>query len=139
MQEGLTIGRLARQSGVGVETIRFYERQGLLPPPARTPANYRIYPEQDVRRLRFIRRAKALGFTLREIRELLDLRHRPDASKKEVRQRAEAKIADLDRRIEELARIRAALQHLVSACDGHGPATDCPILDALEHDESRSA
>ena len=139
MQEGLTIGRLARQSGVGVETIRFYERQGLLPPPARTPANYRIYPEQDVRRLRFIRRAKALGFTLREIRELLDLRHRPDASKKEVRRRAEAKIADLDRRIEELARIRAALQHLVSACDGHGPATDCPILDALEHDESRSA
>ncbi len=133
MREGLTIGRLARQSGVGVETIRFYERQGLLPPPARTTANYRIYPEQEVRRLHFIRRAKALGFTLREIRELLELRHRTGAEKGEVRQRAEAKIADLDRRIAELERIRAALQHLVSACDGHGPASDCPILEALEN------
>jgi len=85
--EALTIGKLAKQAGVGIETIRFYERQGLLNTPARTDANYRVYDSREISRLRFIRRAKDLGFTLREIKELFALRHDPSASKADVRKR----------------------------------------------------
>ena len=74
---GLTIGRLAKQAGLGIETIRFYERQGLIQPPPRTDSNYRIYPEEEVARLKFIKRAKDLGFTLKEIKELLFMQHDP--------------------------------------------------------------
>jgi len=130
--EGITIGKLARRAGVGVETIRFYERKGLLPEPPRTRSGYRAYPEETVRRLRFIRRAKELGFTLREIRELLALRAGPEATCDAVRERARAKIADIEARIRTLEAMRAALERLAADCPASGPVRACPILDALE-------
>ena len=128
----LTIGKIARQSGVGIETVRFYEKQGLLHEPQRSAANYRLYPEAAVGRLRFIKRAKELGFSLREIRELLQLHDNPHATKGEVRQKTEAKIADIRVKIADLTRMLKALETLVHACDGHGPVVECPILKALE-------
>ena len=128
----LTIGKVARQAGVGVETIRFYEREKLLPEPARDPSSgYRRYPASTVARLQFIARAKGLGFTLKETRELLDLRAGP-ATCGTVRARAEEKLADVRRKIEDLQRIERALLTLADACPGDGVLADCPILEALE-------
>src|SRR5262245_59371689 len=118
----MTIGQLGRQAGVGVETVRFYEREGLLQEPARRGSGYRQYGEEDVARLRFIRRAKQLGFTLKEVGELLALRDDPDATRADVRQRAEAKLADVEARIRDLAAMREALLRLTAACQGQGPA-----------------
>jgi Hg(II)-responsive transcriptional regulator len=129
---GLTIGKVARGAGLGIETVRFYEREGLLEPPKRTAANYRIYPQQDIIRLRFIKRAKNLGFTLKEIRDLLSLRQDPKASKEDVKRQTEAKIADIEQKIHDLTRIKQTLERLDQCCDGHGPTSDCPILEALE-------
>ena len=129
---GLTIGKVAKGAGLGIETIRFYEREGLIEPPARTESNYRIYPKQDIIRLRFIKRAKTLGFTLKEIKELLSLRHDPLASKEDVKRQAEVKIEDIKQKIRDLSRIKETLEMLDERCDGHGPTIDCPILDALE-------
>src|SRR5207245_11222249 len=100
----LTTGQLARRGGVGVETVRFYERQGLLEEPARKESGYRQYEEDVVARLRFIRRAKELGFSLKEINELLALRVDPDTTCAEVRTKAQAKIADVEQKIEALQR-----------------------------------
>ena len=129
---GLTIGKLAKQVGVGIETVRFYERQGLIDPPPRTDSNYRIYPEDEVGRLKFIKRAKSLGFTLHEIKELLLLRHDPHATKADIKDRTLTKIKDIEEKISDLTRIKTALEHLASSCDGHGPLDECPILNALE-------
>ena len=135
-EKGLNIGRLAREVGVSTDTIRFYERRGLLAPPARSEANYRLYPRGDIRRLKFILRAKALGFTLNEIKELLNLHHNPTATKAEVKALTEEKIADIRQRITDLGRILATLENLADTCDGHGPADDCPILAAIDGDEA---
>ena len=105
----MKIGTLARQADVAIDTVRYYERQGLLPAPERTESGYRSYAPGDVARLRFIRRAKTLGFTLGEI-------------------------GDVDARIAELQRMRGGLERLVSSCPGHGPLEHCPILDALSGD-----
>lgn len=129
--ENLTIGRLAKKVGVTVDTVRFYERCGLIAEPARTKANYRIYPEADVERLHFIVQAKKLGFTLHEIKEILTLRHDPAASKADIKQRTEIKIKDIKDKIADLAKILAALEHLADSCDGHGSLDDCPILAAM--------
>ncbi len=126
----LTIGRLARAAGVGAETVRFYEREGLIEAPPRTAAGYRQYPPETVERLGFIRRAKALGFSLDEIRELLALRE-PDQDRSRVKAITERKIADIDQRISELERMRAALAELDQQCSGHGPVAGCPIIEAL--------
>lgn len=134
--ETLTIGRLARSAGVGVETVRFYEREGLLAEPQRRESGYRQYPLDTVRRLRFIRQAKDLGFTLREIRELLDLRVAPDSTCAEVRERAQAKIADVEARVAALERVKAALQRVARKCRGRGPTTECPILEELDREEA---
>ena len=128
---GLTIGKLAREAGLGIDTVRFYERQGLVAPPPRTKSNYRVYPKDEVARLRFIKRAKALGFTLNEIKELLTLRHDPHTTRADIKERTLAKIEDVDRKIHDLTRIKAALEHLAAECDGHGPLEGCPILAAL--------
>jgi Cu(I)-responsive transcriptional regulator len=128
----LTIGKLAKQADVGIETVRFYERQGLIDPPLRTDSNYRIYPQEEVARLKFIKRAKVLGFTLKEIKELLALRHDPHATKADVKNRTLVKIDDVTEKIRDLTRIKEALEHLYDACDGHGPLDQCPILDALD-------
>ncbi|MBU0675451.1 MAG: heavy metal-responsive transcriptional regulator [Proteobacteria bacterium] len=128
----LTIGKIADRAGLGIETIRFYEKEGLLAKPRRSGSNYRLYPEGDIFRLRFIRRAKELGFSLGEIRELLQLHDDTLATKGAVRTKAEVKIADIRGRIKDLSRMLAALTVLVDACDGQGPIQDCPILHALE-------
>jgi MerR family mercuric resistance operon transcriptional regulator len=123
-----TIGGLAKAAGVGVETVRYYQRRGLLAEPARPPGEVRRYGEEDVRRLRFIRSAQAAGFTLTEIRELLDL----DASDDRARAReiASARVTALDRKIAELRQARNALAALAETCSSErgGP---CPILRAF--------
>ena len=127
----LTIGQVARQAGVGVETVRFYEREGLLEQPNRKPSGYRQYGDDAVARLSFIRRAKELGFTLNEIKELLSLRLDPSTNCADVRSRAQAKIADIDDKIRTLEQIKTALLNLTKACRGRGPISECPILDAF--------
>ena len=131
--ETLSIGQLAKRAGVGVETIRFYERKGLIAEPARRPSSgYRQYPEEVVRRVRFIRRAKALGFTLREIQDLLELNASPHSTCAEVRSKAEAKLVDVRQKIRDLQRIERALATLAASCKGSGPIESCPILAALD-------
>lgn len=127
------IGQLARRTGVPIDTVRHYERIGLLWPATRLASGYRRYGDAQLKRLGFIRRAKALGFTLDEIRELLTLsagRNVPS-----IRKAASARLADIERRIGELTRIRESLRQLVSACPGHGRAEACPILNALQQDD----
>jgi len=130
-QASLTIGRIAQSAGVAIDTIRFYEREGLLPAPRRRPSGYREYDQATVARLRFIRRAKDLGFTLDEIRELLALSADRHVGVEGVRERAAARLLAIDERIAELQRVRDGLSELVDACPGHGAPEDCPILKAL--------
>lgn len=130
--ETLTIGRVARQAGVGVETIRFYEREGLIDEPPRRASGYRQYDAEVVRRVRFIRHAKELGFTLREIKELLELRVAPDCRCGDVLKLTIAKIADIEQRIDKLQRMKQALSKLAEACQRRRRTDPCPILDALE-------
>ncbi|MFO0930254.1 MAG: heavy metal-responsive transcriptional regulator [Gemmataceae bacterium] len=127
----MTIGQVAREAGLGVETLRFYEREGLLPEPDRRASGYRQYDPAVVGRLRFIQRAKALGFTLREIKELLLLHEDEDATRADVKQRTREKIADIEAKIADLQRMRAALTSLTESCDGAGPLDGCPIIAAL--------
>lgn len=129
--EGLTTANLARQGGVNVETIRYYERRGLLPKAPRTPSGYREFSHADVNRLRFIRRAQELGFTLKEVKELLAIRVKPGSSCGDVRRKAETKIADLDHKIRHLQEIRKALLRVTETCTPRGPLTSCSILEAL--------
>ena len=132
----ITTGKLAARAGVNVETIRYYERNGLLEAPPRSASGYRQYSADAVRRLRFIKRAQGLGFTLPEIRELLDLQMRPDATCADVRSRAEAKIEDVDRRLRELTALRVALVAVTHACIGSGPTSQCSILQMLDDRET---
>jgi MerR family mercuric resistance operon transcriptional regulator len=129
---GLSTSDVARQGGVNLESIRFYEREGLLPRPPRTASGYRVFTPDDVRRVRFIKRAQELGFSLREIKELLALRFDPETSCADVRARAETKLADIDRRISDLKRMRKVLARLTTACPGWGNLDGCPILGSLD-------
>ena len=128
------IGQLAKRSGVPIDTVRHYERVGLLKPAVRLASGYRRYGEAEQKRLRFIRRGKALGFTLEEIQELLSLSAGRNVAR--VRQAANARLADVERRIAELARVRDSLRSLVAACPGHGRFEDCPILNALSQESA---
>jgi len=130
-----TIGQVAERSGIGIETVRFYERKGLIADPPRTDSGYRQYPEDVVVRLRFIRRAKELGFALKEILELLSLRVNPDTTCVDVRKQTEFKISDVEEKIRALRRIKTALKKLAASCVGTGPASECPILEALDSQE----
>lgn len=135
--ETLTIGELARRAGVGVDTIRFYEREGLVAEPDRSPSSgYRQYAPQAVQRVRFIRHAKELGFTLKEVQELLDLRVDPSSTCADVRRRAQEKVAAIEQRIASLERMRTALRRLAARCQGGGPVTECPILEELARQEA---
>lgn len=131
----MTIGKLAKKCGVGVETVRFYEREGLIEEPPRRESGYRQYPEETVHRLRFIRKAKKLGFTLKEIRELLELRLDGEQTCDEVRSLAEAKIADIEEKIGLLQKMRTALGELVVACKSSKKTEACPILRAIEKEK----
>lgn len=127
----LTIGKVARQAGVNVETVRYYERRGLLPEPPRTPSGYRQYDEESVRRVRFIKEAQALGFTLDEIGELLALRVDADTTCQQVRRRAEAKVSQIQAKIAALRQMQAVLEEMIEACAQGGPTGECPILETL--------
>lgn len=129
---GLRTGQVAKQAGVNVETLRYYERAGLIDTPRRTASGYREYPEATVSRMRFIRRAKALGFSLQEIADLLSLRISPTASSAEIQARAQAKIAAIEDKIRTLTRIKETLAKITMTCDGCAPLSACPILDALD-------
>ena len=128
----MTIGSLARLAEVGVETVRFYEREGLLAQPRRPGRGYRVYPPEALERVRFIRRSRAMGFSLDEIRELLALRARPGVPCGRVREQALAKVADIDRKLEELRRLREAIATLAHACSGDRTMQHCSILHMLE-------
>lgn len=130
---GLTIKKAAEAAGVGVETIRFYERRGLIEQPPK-PANggFRAYPDETIRRIRFIRQAQELGFSLREAGELTRLRARPGADAREVQARAVAKLADVEAKIRALQDIEQALKHLIATCPGRGPLAGCSIIEALD-------
>ena len=131
----MKIGELAKLAQTGIDTVRFYERQGLLPAPQRQPSGYRRYDPTDVARLRFIRRAKALGFTLVEIGDLLALSGRRDDDMAGLKEAATEKLADVEAKLAELTRIRDGLQILVASCPGHGALDRCPILNALAEDD----
>jgi len=130
--QAFTIGQVAREAGIGVETVRFYEREGLLKEPARRASGYRQFDSDAVARLRFIKQAQRLGFTLREIKDLLALSLNPESTRAQVREHAEAKIADIEARISELKRMKKALVPLIAACDGKGKLEGCPILAAID-------
>ena len=131
--QNLTIGQLAKQANVNLETIRYYERRGLIPEPPRSESGYRQYSANDLQRTQFIKRAQALGFTLKEILELLSLRVEPGTSCKEVKGRVQAKIMNVEKRISDLEQMRAALLGLSNQCMGRGPVSKCPILDELNN------
>ena len=132
---GLKSGDVARRADVNVETVRFYERQGLLPAPPRAPSGYRQYDEEHVQRIRFIKRAQSLGFTLREIADLLALKVEPGGKSRDVKALAAQKIAEIDVKIHDLTRIKSTLETLHAACNGEVPIHDCPILLAFDGDE----
>ncbi len=128
----MTIGRAAREAGVGVETIRFYERKGLIEQPLRPrDAGFRVYPEETVQRIRFIRQAQEIGFSLLEIGELLSLRADPSADCSDVRAQAIAKRDEVEQKIAHLQNIHAALEELISACPGEGALRTCSIMETL--------
>jgi MerR family mercuric resistance operon transcriptional regulator len=132
MSNGLTIGRVAKLAGVNVETIRYYQRRGLLHEPDKPLGSYRRYPTETVRHLRFIKRAQALGFTLEEVASLLSLEQASACA--ETRAVAAHKVDLIDRKIADLASIRAALASLVEQCDAGKSANGCPIIAALSRE-----
>src|SRR5215510_5048675 len=125
---GLTVGEVAKRATVHIDTLRYYERQGLVARPPRSRSNYRLYPEETVQRVQFIKRAQQLGFSLKEIQQLLALRTTPQAQCADVRERALAKIHEIERKVRTLQAMHIALTKLVAACAGQGQAADCPIL-----------
>ena len=129
----MQIGQLAQAAGVAIDTVRYYERQGLLPAPSRR-GSYRNYQTEDVLRMRFIRRAKGLGFSLEDIAGLLQLSAHRNDDMAGLKQAAQARLGALEERIAELERVRSALRQLVAACPGHGDLATCPILAALSEE-----
>lgn len=128
---GFSTSKLAREVGVKLPTIRYYERRGVLPKPPRTAAGYRVFDSHAVARLRFIKHAQSLGFTLREIQGLLALRVDSDNTCGDVRIRAQAKVRDVEQKIRHLQEIRDAINRLIGACQGRRPSGECPLLEAL--------
>jgi MerR family transcriptional regulator, copper efflux regulator len=134
--KSLTIGRLAKEAGVNLETVRYYERQGLVPRPPRSASGYRLFPAEAARRLRFIRRAQELGFSLKEIRELLSLRVSRSTTSADIRARADDKIADIEAKIRSLKSMKKTLRNLTRACAGCVPVAKCPILESLDREDT---
>lgn len=127
-----TIGQLAKAGGVRVQTVRYYERRRLLLPASRLPSGYRLYGEEALKRLRFIKNAQALGFTLREIEGLLNLRVKSVNHCREVQTKASAKLATVEAKIRDLEALARALRTLIHACQAGQPTDHCPILASLE-------
>lgn len=134
--DGMTRSEVAERADVNPETVRYYERRGLIPDPPRSSGGYRLYDEDYVDRIRFIGRAQELGFTLEEIKALLELRVDPDTTCQDVKQRTQEKRARVEAKIRDLQRIRRALTRLERACDGQGPTSECPILEAMRDEDA---
>lgn len=132
----LKIGQVAAQGGVNLQTLRYYEREKLLPEPPRLASGYRVFSEDTVRRVRFIKRAQRLGFTLAEIRELLSLRVDRQDGSGAVRALAKKKIDEIEQKISSLQAMKTALEHLTDKCSGKGPSSECPILESIDSDEA---
>ena len=129
---GLKSSALAELGGVNLQTIRYYEREGLLPEPPRLRSGYRVFPEAAVHRVQFIKRAQELGFSLKEIRELLSIRIDPTKECSDVQRLAKAKVADIEARIRTLQSMKGVLSKLAEACPGCGPSSECPILESID-------
>lgn len=132
----LNIGEVAKQTGITVAAVRFYEKQGLIDAPLRSDSGYRQYPENTIKRVRFIQNAKEVGFTLKDIGELLALRQEPGTSCTDIKLRATQKIEEVDQKINDLNRIRTALARMIIKCSGRGSLSECPILEELDEDET---
>lgn len=128
---GLSAGKLAKAADVNVETLRYYEKRGLLPEPPRKESGYRVYPISTIDRLKFIKGAQVLGFTLDEIQELLDMRLETHANRADVREQASQKVASIQEKIDALQQMKQALEHLIHQCHGNGSTAECPILEAI--------
>ena len=128
----LTIGALAKRAGLGIQTVRFYEREGLIEEPPRSGSGYRAYSDDAVIRLQFIRRAQELGFSLKEIRELIALEQDRDADCNRVRDVAVAKLATIQGKIADLQRMQAALDQVVQSCTCNGPVQKCAVIACLQ-------
>ena len=129
--EQLTVGQLAKRSRVNLETIRYYEKQGLLPKPPRLQSGYRAFPIESVKHIRFIKQAQELGFSLKEVKELLALRINPNSTGADVRKRAEAKLADIESKMKTLKTIKKELTELMASCNGKSSIENCPIMKSL--------
>ena len=132
MNERITIGRLAKLAGVNIQTVRYYERRGILTPSSKTGVGYRIYGDPELRRLQFIRHAKELGFTLKEIADLLQLGVPSESSCDSVRKKAEEKLRIVEERMEALGSMKLVLEELIRACRGRKRIEECPILKSIE-------
>ncbi len=135
----LTIGKVAEAAGVGVETVRFYERKGLIAQPRKPEHGFRVYPDDAIRRIRFIRQAQELGFALRETEDLLALRTDPGSDCADVRVRAVAKLEDVERKLQQLQDIGGALKQVIAACPGRGALSGCSIIEAMANPKERGA
>lgn len=131
MMKNLTIGKLAKEAGVNTDTVRYYERRNLVPEPNRTPSGYRIYLPETITRIKFIKQAQALGFTLNEIDELLKLRAKEDNAE-EVKAQAQQKVVDIQDKIQMLEQMQNTLIELIEQCEKREPSAACPILKAIE-------
>jgi Hg(II)-responsive transcriptional regulator len=131
-QPTVRIGEAARRAGVNIRTLHYYEARGLLPEPERTESNFRIYTEETIRRIRFVKRAQQLGFSLKEIKDLLAHRVDSKATCADVRERAQSKIADIEKRIVSLQAMKEALARVTAACSGRGSVSECPILECFD-------
>lgn len=132
-KESLTIKKVADQAGVGIETIRFYERKGLINKPARTLSGYRVFSKQDAKQVRFIKRAQELGFTLSEIKELLSLKKSTLSKRNDIYQKTHQKVQIISEKIESLQKIKNTLEQLLECCKGEGDISECPIIEAFEN------
>ncbi len=128
----LLIGELAEKVNVNKETIRYYERKGLIPNPPRNDSGHRQYSEIDIKRTEFIKRTQSLGFSLKEINDLLMLKIEPGTTCKDIQKIVKLKISDIDKKIKDLKEIKNTLNKLAGRCTGRGPVGECPILDELE-------
>ncbi len=135
--KALSIGQVADHAGIGIETVRFYERRGLIEDPPRTESGYRQYPQDVIARLRFIKRAKGLGFSLKEIAELLSLRLDPSTTCGDIKKRTENKIADVEEKIRSLQNMKKALKKLAATCSEDGSVRECSILETLYSEEEK--
>jgi len=133
----MTIGQVAKKASVGIETIRFYERKGLIEEPPRKESGYRQYDTGVVARLLFIQQAKELGFSLKEISELLSIKSGMKSGCRDIKDVAMEKLDDIETKIKMLQRMRKTLRKLVDKCPGQGPLSECPILDALDNRTGR--